>query len=82
MINNKMYKMHVRTIRGPSPIIEVRNHEDQDVTEAVNTYLGPSCSGQHHIEIDLCSLLKTEQLTFELSDGSTKIVKNTYLNRN
>lgn len=70
IINGKLYKMIIIPKKGPSPIIQIRDDNDTDVTEEILPYYGPNYNW-HSISI-IPQLFKCKSLTFELADGDTK----------
>lgn len=68
VINGRMYKMLVTPQRGPAPVLQISNDEDEDVTEQVLPYLGPQYDWHNNRIAPEFFGCKT--LTFELADGS------------
>lgn len=69
VVNNKTYKMIVSPKKGPPPILQVIN-DDNDVTELIIPYAGPSFDW--HNNKFTPSFFGYSSLTFELSDGDEK----------
>jgi len=42
ILHDKIYKIRTHVKRGPSKIIQILDHLDDDVTEDVRSYLGPN----------------------------------------
>lgn len=70
IINGNTYKMIVVPKKGPSPILQICDHNLNDVTDEILPYLGPE-RNWHGNKIKL-DFFNKESLTFELADGSTK----------
>lgn len=68
VINGRMYKMLVTPQRGPAPVLQISNDEDEDVTEQVLPYMGPQYDW-HNNRI-APEFFGCKSLTFELADGS------------
>ncbi len=68
VINGKLYKMVVIQKRGPTPVLQVSNDLQTDVTDQVLPYMGP----QHdwHGTRFSPEFFGHQSLTFELSDGT------------
>ena len=69
-----MYKLVVNVTRGPSPVLQVINDTNDDVTTQITPYLGPSYNWHN------CTFTPEffgyENLTFELADGTEYSVQN------
>jgi hypothetical protein len=70
-IAGNTYKMIVTPTKGPSPILQISDHNLNDVTNEILPYLGPE-RNWHGNKFNL-DFFNKESLTFELADGSTKI---------
>lgn len=68
VINGRMYKMIVKPQRGPPPVLQISNENQEDVTEKVLPYMGPNYNW--HGNIFTPKFFDCETLTFELSDGT------------
>jgi hypothetical protein len=68
VINGKLYRMRVRPKRGPSPVMQISNEEQIDVTDQVLPYMGPSYDWHKNTFSPNCFGHQT--LVFEFSDGS------------
>ena len=68
VIEGKLYKMLVRPLRGPAPVLQVINDQDDDVTDEVLPYMGPRYDW-HNVKISP-KFFGYNSLTFELKDGS------------
>jgi len=71
-LNGKSYKMLIAPFRGPTPIMQVINDKDEDITSLVLPYMGPNYDW-HGFEVDP-SFFNTESLTFEMSNGEEKVL--------
>jgi hypothetical protein len=68
VIEGKLYKFVTKIKRGPTPILQIINNQENDVTRQVLPYLGPTYNCNTH---DLTpSFFGYETLFFELGDGS------------
>jgi hypothetical protein len=70
-IKGKVYKMVVLPTRGPSPIIQIRNQDEKDITDDILPYFGPNYDW-HRVSI-IPQFFMCEKMTFELEDGTQKI---------
>jgi hypothetical protein len=70
IINENVYKMIVSPKRGPSPVLQIIDHNMNDVTEEILPYLGPNYDW--HGKKFSIDFFNKESLTFEMTDGSTK----------
>ena len=74
IVEGKMYKLVVNVTRGPSPVLQVINDTNDDVTTQITPYLGPSYNWHN------CTFTPEffgyENLTFELADGTEYSVQN------
>ncbi len=70
VISGKAYTMVVTPIRGPSPVIQVINDGEEDVTAEVLPYLGPRYDW-HGASINFDSTFGSKDLTFNLASGDT-----------
>jgi hypothetical protein len=75
VINNKLYKFHTCVQRGPVPILQIIDQDDNDVTSRVLPYMGPKYKG-HALEPSPYTL-KYESLSFELCNGNSYTCKGT-----
>ena len=71
IVGGKVYKMLVLPKKGPSPIIQIRNEDDKDITDDILPYCGPNYDW-HHVGI-IPQFFNCEKMTFELDDGTQKI---------
>ena len=69
VISGHIYKIYVKPVRGPKPVILITDENEEDVTDIVVPYLGPhaNCHGNIHTPL----FFKREKLIFELSDGNS-----------
>jgi hypothetical protein len=80
IINGNTYKMIVKPIRGPKPILQITDHESNDITDDILPYLGPNYNW--HGEKFSLDFFNKKEITFELIDGTTKtynINKHTHI---
>lgn len=42
VLHDKLYKIRTKVKRGPSKIVQILDHLDNDITEEVRSYLGPN----------------------------------------
>jgi len=75
VIRGRIYKMIITQHRGPSPVLQVINEVEEDVTDAVVPYMGPQYDW--HSSNVSPGVLGYETLIFELGNGAEKIYKNT-----
>jgi hypothetical protein len=71
IINGNTYKMIVSPLKGPSPVLQIIDHNLNDVTDEILPYLGPE-RNWHGKPISL-DFFNKESLTFEMADGTSKI---------
>jgi len=71
VVSGKMYKMLVTPRRGPTPVLQVSDSANQDVTSEIIQYMGPSYNW--HGNTITPKILGYNTLTFQLSDGEEKI---------
>lgn len=75
-LHDRVYKIRTRTRRLPTQIIEVRDHEDKDITGEMRSYLGPNedFHGQKMRPLDIgyekiCMLMRNgEEKVFTTND--------------
>lgn len=73
-INGKLYKMIITPVRGPIPIVSVKNEKNEDITDEVIPYLGHKndWNGYKYYPI----FFNSTELKIELINGETKIFNN------
>ena len=73
IINNKLYKLKLKIQKGPSPILQIINNDDDDITYKILPYLGPdyNFNGIKYTPRDF----DTQELTFNLINGKTMTFK-------
>ena len=71
VLGNNLYKVRVRTRRGPASkkVLQVIDEKDNDATAAIVPYLGPM--EDWHGGVYTPSSLSYESLTFNLSNGTS-----------
>jgi hypothetical protein len=74
IIEGKMYKLVVNVTRGPSPVLQIINDTNDDVTSQIMPYLGPSYNW--HNTPFTPEFFGLESLTFEVADGTEYSVQN------
>ena len=67
-INGKIYKMIVRPVRGPSPVLQVISDNEEDITLQVLPYLGPRYDW-HKTNVSFQETFGSKRLTFEIANG-------------
>ena len=70
IVHGKLYKMIIKPIRGPIPILCVTNENNIDITEQILPYLGPN--NDWHGKKYYPDFFKHKTLNIELLDGSKK----------
>lgn len=76
ILNGKPYKMIITPHRGPSPILQITDHNFTDITDHILPYMGPRYDW-HGYEHEVClDMLGVKSLTFEFADGTTNVVIN------
>jgi hypothetical protein len=73
VVNGRLYKMVVIPKRGPTPVLQISNDEDIDVTSQILPYMGPQYDWHNNKLTPKFFNYKT--LTFQLSDGTEYTVK-------
>ena len=70
MVNGKVYKMIVKTKKGPSKVLQISNDKYEDLTDIVLPYLGPeyNCHGKELTP----KFFKSNELYFEFINGESK----------
>lgn len=69
LIEGKVYKLVVNVMRGPSPVLQVINDTNEDVTTEVMPYLGSSYNWNNTPFTP--EFFGFNSLTFELADGTS-----------
>lgn len=67
-LNGRLYKMLVKPKRGPIPILQISDDEQNDVTDFILPYMGPQYDW--HGNTYNPKFFGHKSLTFELSDGT------------
>jgi len=70
VISGKVYTMIVTPVRGPSPVLQVINDCEEDITAEVLPYMGPRYDW-HGTAITFSSTFGSKDLTFNLASGAT-----------
>jgi hypothetical protein len=68
LISGKVYTMVVIPVRGPSPVLQVINDSEEDVTDKVLPYLGPRYDW-HGSLLAFSSAFSSDKLAFNLDSG-------------
>ena len=68
VINGRIYKMIIIRKRGPSPILQISNNFENDVTEQILPYMGPQYDW--HGNTFTPEFFGYSSLTFELGNGT------------
>lgn len=71
VIGGKLYKMIVIPKKGPSPVIQIRNHENKDITDFILQYYGPNYDW-HSVRF-IPQFFHCRSMTFEMDDGTEKV---------
>ena len=74
IVEGKIYKLVVNVTRGPSPVLQIINDTNDDVTYEVLPYVGPNYNW--HNSSFTPEFFGFESLTFELADGTEYSVQN------
>ena len=69
ILHDKEYKMIVKIARGPSPILNIKNEDDKDLTDIIIPYLGPK-NDWHNYKFTP-KFFDCKSLSFELLNGET-----------
>ena len=75
VVDGKMYKMLVKPKRGPAPILQVSDDDENDVTDQILPYMGPQYDWHGHKFTP--EFFGHKSLTFELMDGSEHTYEET-----
>jgi len=67
LVNGKMYKMIVTPVKGPAPVLQVSDENEEDVSDMVLPFLGPR--NDWHGRVFTSKDFKRRSLTFELGSG-------------
>lgn len=71
IIGAKSYKMIAIPKKGPCPIIQIRDENDDDLTDYILPYYGPNYDW-HSIKF-IPQFFKCKKLIFEMDDGNQKV---------
>ena len=71
IINGKLYKMICIPKKGPCPILQIRDENENDITEEILPYYGPNYDWYSISFIP--QFFKCKKLIFELDNGEQKI---------
>lgn len=74
IINGKLYKMIVFPLRGPVPILNVKNEKNEDITDVVIPYLGHRNDWNGYKFYP--QFFSCKELKIELTNGEIKIFNN------
>lgn len=74
-LNNKLYKMRVKSKRGPAPVLMITTEENVDITDRVLEYAGPEYNF-HGVPITPL-FFGTNRLIMEMADGTTHVFDKT-----
>jgi hypothetical protein len=74
VIEGKLYKLIVTVTRGPSPVLQIINNSNEDITSKIIPYVGPDYNW--HNSQFTPEFFNCDTLSFELADGSEYTVKN------
>lgn len=70
-LSGKIYKFHVKPKRGVQTVMQIIDHDSNDVTEEIEPFIGPA-EDFHHQEYTPHTF-GYKSLTFNCFDGSTKV---------
>ena len=73
VINGKLYKMVVSPTRGPAEILQIIDHNQNDVTDNILCYIGPRYDW-HNTKFTP-NFFNCEFLIFQMSNGNEIIIK-------
>lgn len=68
VIEGKLYKLVVNVTRGPSPVLQVINQSNEDITTKIMPYIGPDYNW--HNSLFTPEFFNCDNLSFELADGT------------
>ena len=68
VVSGKHYCIVVKPLRGPTPVLQIIDDKEEDVTASILPYLGPRYDW-HGNNINFSETFKSENLTFNLSSG-------------
>lgn len=74
IIEGKLYKLIVNVKRGPSPVLQIIDHLNNDVSSDILPFLGPNYNW-HNIQFTP-DFFGYKSLTFEISDGTEYTVQS------
>lgn len=74
VINGKLYKMIINPLRGPVPILNVKNEYNEDITDIIIPYLGHRNDWNEYKFYP--QFFNYKQLKIELNNGEIKIFNN------
>ena len=75
VINGVQYVMHIKTKRGPKILIQALDGSDNDITEKIQSYLGPMENFHGHSYTP--EFFGTNEITISLSTGDERTFRNT-----
>jgi hypothetical protein len=73
IINGKLYKMVVSPMRGPAQILQIIDHNENDVTDNILCYVGPRYDW-HNTKFTP-NFFNCEFLTFQMADGNEIVIR-------
>ena len=74
VINGVQYKMHVQAKKGPKILIQALDQDDKDITETIQSYLGPMENFHGHAYTP--KFFGTNEVTLNLSSGKDLTFKD------
>ena len=77
VVEGKLYKLVVNVTRGPSPVLQVINESNEDITTKIMPYIGPDYNW--HNSQFTPEFFNCNNLSFELADGSEYTVNKNRL---
>jgi hypothetical protein len=72
VVSGKLYRMIVKPKRGPSPVIQISNENQEDVTDQVLPFMGPTYNWHGNTTFSP-NFFNYQSLIFEFADGSEKV---------
>ena len=77
VVEGKLYKLVVNVTRGPSPVLQIINQSNEDITSTIMPYIGPDYNW--HNSQFTPEFFNCDSLSFELSDSSEYTVNKNRL---
>ena len=74
VINGIQYVMHIKTKKGPKRLIQALDKDDNDITEKIQSYLGPMENFHGHAYTP--RFFNTDEITINLSSGQDLVFRD------